>query len=200
MANKKDSSSYRSLSAFDPDSSNLNTLIETPKGSRNKFKYDEKHSLFKLGGVLPLGAVFPFDFGFIPTTLGDDGDPLDVLILMDDPAFPGCLVPGRLIGVVEANQTEDEQTHRNDRLIAVAVDSRSHSRVHTLGDLNTNFIDEIEHFFVSYNEIKGKHFEVLGRFGPERARRIVEEGIKRFNQPLGSKTGSSKGKKTGKKG
>src|SRR5215212_9852523 len=107
------------LQAFDPDSGDLNVIIETPKGQRNKFKYDEKSGLYKLGGVLPAGAVFPFDFGFAPSTLGGDGDPLDVLLLMDEPAFAGCLVPARLVGVIEAEQTEKGNTARNDRLIAV---------------------------------------------------------------------------------
>src|SRR6185295_6553872 len=106
MAHKNDKDTYMTLTAFDSDSKLLNAIIETPKGSRNKFSYDQKHGLFVLGGVLPLGAVFPFDFGYIPGTLGGDSDPLDVLVLMDEPAFTGCLVPARLIGVIEANQTE----------------------------------------------------------------------------------------------
>lgn len=115
------------LSAYQSASDELNVIIETPKGSRNKFNYDEDYNLFKLGGVLPAGAVFPFDFGFIPSTIGGDGDPLDVLLLMDEPAFPGCLVSSRLIAVIEAEQTErDGETTRNDRLIAVAADSRAH--------------------------------------------------------------------------
>src|SRR5215212_5502023 len=119
-----------SLSAYGSDSNELNVIIEAPKGSRNKFNYDEEHQLFKLGGVLSLGAVFPFDFGFIPSTLGGDGDPLDVLLLMDEPAFPGCLVPSRLVAVIEAEQTERDGTRtRNDRLIAVASDSRTHKEV-----------------------------------------------------------------------
>ena len=167
-----------SLSAFEAGSEELNVLVETPKGNRNKFKYDESRGLFKLSGLLPVGAVFPFDFGFIPSTLGGDGDPLDVLILMDEPAFPGCLVPARLIGVIEADQTEDGETKRNDRLIAVAIDSRTHNDIQTLDDLNENLVNDIEHFFVSFNEAKGKQFEPLGRFGPERAKKVVEEGIK----------------------
>src|ERR1044072_6302036 len=188
-----------SLPAFDADSEDLNVLIETPKGSRNKFKYDEKRGLFKLSGVLPVGAVFPFDFGFIPSTLGGDGDPLDVLILMDEPAFPGCLIPARLIGVIEADQTEEGETRRNDRLIAIAVDSRTHRDIRTLEDLNELLVDEIEHFFISYNEAKGKQFEPLGRYGPERARMVVEEGMKpltkkRSRPSKGSNKKSSKPK------
>jgi inorganic pyrophosphatase len=171
------------LDAFDADSGELNVIIETPKGSRNKFNYDEERGLFKLGGVLPAGAVFPFDFGFVPSTTGGDGDPLDVLLLMDEPAFTGCLVMARLLGVIEAEQTErDGETVRNDRLIAVASEARTHREVRSLQKLNENLIDEIEHFFISYNEIKGKQFKPLGRFGPTRATRLVEEGRERFRQ------------------
>jgi inorganic pyrophosphatase len=168
------------LGAFHDDEE-LNVIIETPKGSRNKFNYDEGLGLFKLGGVLPAGASFPFDFGFVPSTVGGDGDPLDVLVLMDEPAFPGCLVRARLVGVVEAEQTErDGETTRNDRLIAVAAESRLHKGVRTLNALGPALLDEIEHFFVSYNDFKGKRFNPLGRFGPRKASALVEEGMKEF--------------------
>ena len=172
---------FSELSATDSHSGEVNVIIETPKGSRNKFDYDEERGLFKLGGVLPAGAVFPFDFGFVPSTLGEDGDPLDVLVLMDEPAFAGCLVPSRLIGVIEAEQTErDGATSRNDRLIAVAENSRDHDDVRSLDQVSQNLVAEIEHFFVSYNTIKGKQFKPLGRFGPERAGQLVEEGAQRL--------------------
>lgn len=170
------------LNALDEESGHVNAIIDTPKGSRNKFKYDEKISMFKLGGALPLGAVFPFDFGYIPSTKAADGDPLDILILMDDPAFVGCLVPAKLIGVIEAEQTEGQRTTQNDRLIAVAADSRNHSHIRFLGDLNSNLIHEIERFFVSYNETKGKKFEILGRFGPDRAGALIDAAVRKFNQ------------------
>jgi inorganic pyrophosphatase len=171
--------SFTRLKAFAKDSEELNVIIDTPKGSRNKFTYDEEHGLFKLGGVLPAGAIFPFDFGFLPNTLGGDGDPLDVLVLMDEAAFAGCLVPSRLIGVIEAEQTErDGEILRNDRLIAVAANSRYHRHINSLSDINEMLVDEIVHFFVSYNEFKGKSFRPLGRFGPERAERIVREGMR----------------------
>ena len=162
------------------DDGDLNAVVDTTKGSRNKFAYDEQLGLFKLAGVLPAGASFPYDFGFVPSTLGDDGDPLDVLILMDEPAFVGCLVPARLIGVIEAEQTErDGETGRNDRLIAVAVDSRSHEALRSLGDVADNLLHEIEHFFVSYNDAKGKVFTPLRRAGPQRATTLVHEGAER---------------------
>ena len=170
------------LEAFDSDSGTLNAIVDTPKGSRNKFKYDEESQLFKLGGTLPLGTVFPFDFGYIPSTKGEDGDPLDVLILMDEPAFTGCLIPAKLIGIIEAQQTESGETARNDRLIAVAANSHNHSHIRFIGDLNSNLIHEIERFFISYNHTKGKEFEVLGRHGPERAVELVKNGVKAFNR------------------
>jgi inorganic pyrophosphatase len=169
--------SFQELGAFDQETRELNVVIETPQGSRNKFNFDEKRGIFKLGGVLPAGASFPFDFGFVPATLGQDGDPLDVLVLMDEPAFAGCLVPCLLIGVIEANQTErNGDTMRNDRLIAVAANSHTHSHIQELRDLSPNLLEEIEHFFVSYNEIKGKHFEPLHRRGAQAAKKLVEQG------------------------
>jgi inorganic pyrophosphatase len=160
------------LPAFDQDG-NRQVIVETPKGSRNKFKYEPEVGLFRLSGVLPLGANFPFDFGFVPCTSAPDGDPLDVLVLMDEPAFVGCLVSARLIGLLEADQTEDGQTTRNDRLIGVAAASRDHRDIQRLEDLNPNLLAEIEHFFVSYNTAKGKEFRIRARHGPDRAREIV---------------------------
>jgi inorganic pyrophosphatase len=172
------------LDAFDSETELLNVIIDTPKGSRNKFSYDEKLGLFKLSGVLPVGAVFPFDFGFIPSTQGGDGDPLDVLLLLDESAFTGCLIPARLLGMIKAEQTEREgATERNDRLIAVAADSATHSDLKALKDLNKALLEQIEHFFISYNVIKGKEFKPIGRFGPERAERVVRDGIKKFAKP-----------------
>jgi inorganic pyrophosphatase len=169
------------LRTFDEESAELNAVIETPKGSRNKYDYEEKQGVFKLGGVLPSGASFPFDFGFIPSTLGEDGDPLDVLVLMDEAAFAGCLVSVRLLGIVEAEQTErDGQTMRNDRFIAVASHYRQQEDLHELEDLAPNLMDEIEHFFISYNTIKGKVFKPLQRSGPARALELLAEGQARL--------------------
>ncbi len=151
-------------------------MIDTPKGSRNKFAWDEELELFELGGVLPAGAVFPYDFGFIPNTRGEDGDAIDILVLMDEPAFTGCLLMSRLLGVIEAEQTEtDGKVERNDRLIAVAAKSRTHGQVKSLDQINEALIDEIEHFFVSYNAAKGKKFKPLRRSGPDRAKQLVQE-------------------------
>jgi inorganic pyrophosphatase len=163
----------------------LNVVIETPKGSPHKYTFDEEYGLFLLSGLLAAGAVFPFDFGFVPSTLGGDGDPLDVLVLMDAPGAVGCLVPSRLVGVIVAEQTEDDGPERNDRLIAVASHSRRHRSVRALDDLSGDLLEEIEHFFVSYNAIKGKEFRSLSKEGPERARALVEEAIERAREEQG---------------
>ena len=175
---KNSNNAFEKIKPFDVESGDLNVIIDTPKGSRNKYAYDEKLGLFVLKGVLTVGHSFPYDFGFIPNTKGGDGDPLDVLVLMDEPAFAGCLVPSRLVGVIEAEQTEkDGKTERNDRLIAVASNSKIHENVKSINDLNETLVDQIEHFFISYNEAKGKKFNPLGRFGAIKAKRVVEEGI-----------------------
>ena len=156
----------------------VNAVIETPMGSRNKFKYDEDMGFFALSGVLPQGMMFPHAFGFIPRTKAADGDPEDVLVILDEPVFPGCIVPSRLLGVIEAEQTEDGKTERNDRLIAVSASSRELSNVESLSDLNPVMIKEIEKFFVNYNEEKGKKFKVLARRGPQQAMKLLKKSLK----------------------
>src|SRR5262245_64573781 len=138
------------LPTRNPDSGLLNVIVETPKGYRNKYKYDEEHDLWRLSKVLPLGASFPFDFGFLPSTRGEDGDPLDVLVLVDEPTFPGCVVPARLIGVLEAEQIQEGKTVRNDRFVAVVETPYNPPAFHTLHELSSQCLAEIEHFFISY--------------------------------------------------
>jgi|GEM_PF-573361 len=132
----------------------IEVVIETPKGSRNKFKYDVNSRRLKLSKVLPEGMVFLFDFGFVPSTKGADGDPLDVLVLMDAPAFPGCLVECRLVGMLEAEQTKGQRKIRNDRLIAVANQSLRYSDIHHLRDLNRTLVKQIEAFFINYQKAR----------------------------------------------
>jgi inorganic pyrophosphatase len=135
------------LSTFDTETEDLNVIIETPRGNRNKFDFDEEHKLFKLAKVLPEGMVFPFEFGFIPSTRGEDGDPLDILVLMDAPTTAGCLLTARLVGAIEASQTNDDGTCRNDRLIAIATHAHIHGEAKTISDLDPKTVDEIEGIF-----------------------------------------------------
>lgn len=168
------------LDAWDPESGALNVIIETPKGSRNKLKYDAAQGLFELSKVLPRGTVFPFDFGFIPSTVGDDGDPLDVLVLMDEPVPPGCKIAARLLGVIEAEQGKDGKLERNDRLIAVAQHCHDHEQTHSIKELGERLMSEIEHFFISYNEMEGKQFKPVARHGPHAAGKLVKKAVKRL--------------------
>jgi inorganic pyrophosphatase len=170
------------LQARDAQSERFRVVIETPRGSRNKFKYDEELGLFVLDKVLPPGTVFPFDFGFLPSTRGDDGDPLDVLVLMEEAAFPGCVVPARLIGILEAEQTDQEKTVRNDRLIAVLEARFNRPEIESLKELSGQQLDAVEQFFVSYNRLEGRQFKPLGRHGPKRALAAVQEGMRNFEQ------------------
>lgn len=156
--------------------STIDVVIETPKGSRNKYAYNEKKEQFRLKKILPAGAVFPFDFGYIPGTKGEDGDPLDVLVIMDEPAFPGCLVECRLIGALKAKQGKNGDMVRNDRLIAISVESRMYQDLHEIEHLNQNVLNEIEHFFQSYNQMEGKEFKSTGWTDASEAMKLIKAG------------------------
>jgi inorganic pyrophosphatase len=165
------------LPTFDPKSKALNAVIETPQGSRNKFKFKPECGVFELHFVLPAGSVFPYDFGYIPGTLGEDGDPLDVLILMDDPVFAGCVVPSRLVGVMEAEQLEDGTRERNDRLIAVALQTHEKREIDNLKDIDSELLKELAQFFTSYNAMRGKEFNLLAYKGPRQATKLLKQGM-----------------------
>lgn len=171
--------SLQHLAPYDDDE-NVIAVIETPKGKRTKLAFDDARQAFVVQKVLPEGMSFPFDFGFIPSTLADDGDPVDVLVLMDEPVPTGTVVPLRLVGVIEARQTEKDGTvNENDRLVAVACACELFRDVKALADLPKAVVEQIEHFFVAYNEQEGKRFELRGRHGRKRARALLEQGLAR---------------------
>lgn len=167
---------------WNPKKRECKAIVETPKGRRNKFDYDPEFDLFALGGLLPEGLAFPFDFGFVPSTVGGDGDPLDVVILLDEPAHVGCVLDIRLIGVIEAEQSDKKKRTRNDRLVAVAIHSYSHEDLHSIDDIGKTVVDQLEEFFISYNKSRGKKFRVKGRHGPKRAAELLEAGRARFSE------------------
>ena len=165
------------LKPFDADEKQLlRVIIETPKGSRNKFAFNPQEHLFELKKVLPSGMTFPYDFGFIPSTKADDGDPVDVLVLMDEPAFPGCALSCRPIGVIQGEQGSKKKKVRNDRILAVEKDAHSWAKVNTPDDLGKQFCRELETFFVNYHELSGEKYRVIGLKGPEQARKLVKSG------------------------
>src|ERR1700682_306163 len=142
------------MKPVDSKSGYLNVIIETPKGSRNKFKYNEEHGLFMFDKALPIGQSFPFDFGFLPSTIGEDADPLDVAVLTNEPTFVGCLVVAKLLGVIEADQTADGKTNRNDRFVAVPIEAKSQKpsaqspSMQSIDTLASNLAENISRFFV----------------------------------------------------
>ncbi len=171
---------YDHIPPFDKETQLLNVVIETPKGSCCKNDYDPALGVFRIKKCLPLGAHFPYDFGYIPGTLGEDGDPLDILLISHHPTFVGCLVPVYLIGVLEAEQTEKKKnkTIRNDRLIGSLEFCADEPRTKSIKDFSKQMLEELEDFFVYYNQLEGRKFMLLGWHGPKRAQTLLEEGIK----------------------
>lgn len=157
----------------------LQVVIETPRCSRNKYSFDPEQRVFRLKSLLPAGMVFPWDFGFVPGTLGGDDDALDALVLMDEPAFPGCVVLVRLLGAMEAEQTQGGRTFRNDRLITVAETSELFAKLQTLDDLPHKVLIEIDEFFTNYHRLLGKPSRTLGWKAPAAAQRLINEARRR---------------------
>ncbi|MBV8050280.1 MAG: inorganic diphosphatase [Acidobacteriaceae bacterium] len=156
----------------------MRVVIETPKGSRNKFAFNPDERVFELTRTLPAGMEFPYDFGFVPSTEADDGDPIDVLVLMDEPAFPGCVLMCRPIGVIEGEQIGNKKPTRNDRIVAVQQDAHSWADIKKVEDLGNHFQQELEQFFVNYHRLSGKRYRFLAMKGPEHARKLVKAGMR----------------------
>lgn len=167
------------LPPFDKKSRALNIIVETPKNDRIKYKYNEKYGMFQFDKTLPYGFSFPFEFGFVPSTTGGDGDPLDVLVLSDESTFPGCLVLGQVLGVLQAEQREGKKVNRNDRLVAIPLSVKTQEPMTPTRMLDKALISDITKFFISYNEMQGKKFKSLGFGSRERALQLVEEARKR---------------------
>ena len=167
------------LKPFDSrDKQLLKIVVETPKGSRNKFAFNPKEHIFELKKVLPAGMAFPYDFGFAPSTKADDGDPVDVLVLMDEPAFPGCALMCRPIGVIEGEQGSKKNWERNDRIVAIEKDAHSWADIKSIGDLGKEFCRELEEFFVNYHRLSNNEYRILGIKGPDHARKLVRSKMR----------------------
>jgi len=159
----------------------LRVVIETPKGSRNKYAFDSKEKVFELKTVPPVGMDFPYDFGFVPSTKADDGDPVDVLVLMDEPAFTGCVLKCHVIGIIEGEQGDKKDKERNDRVVAVEKENHSWADIKHIDDLGKQFLEELEEFFVNYHKLSGERYRVIATKGPTQAWKCIEKG-RRANQ------------------
>jgi len=154
-----------------------NIVIETPRNSREKYSYDEESKSFYLKKLLPAGMCFPYDFGFIPNTKGEDGDPVDALILSEFGTFPGCRIACRLIGALLAEQAEKNKMIRNDRFFFVPCISMVYKHIKSIRDFPKSFMKELLFFFINYNEEKGKEFKVLDVISREKAKNILKNFI-----------------------
>ena len=162
------------------DEGTVNVLVETPTGSRDKFDLDHELGLFEWSMQLPSGMLFPFAFGFVPGTLADDGDPLDIVLLVEGVFPQGTLVPARLIGVLRARQDEDDDGEvdtRNDRVLAVPTLANSFGNVRDVGDLRDGYYDELVAFFEQYNRLIGRSFEPGEAGDREAAYHMLDEAI-----------------------
>ena len=183
---RKSTPSLAELPYRDRETGDITVVVETPRASHNKYKYDPDCRALRLGAVVGEGLAFPYDFGFIPSTVGDDGDPLDVLLFLDHGVPPSTVVIARLIGVLEVRQRleKERKWQRNDRFFAVATHAHSHQHLKTLADLRPHLVEEIESFFTHYAGLNGKQLEVLARKGPRRAEKLVKAGARRFERDL----------------
>jgi len=161
------------LPTFHAKTGAIHVIVESPRGSRNKYVYDEASALLRLKKVLPAGMSFPFNFGFVPGTRGGDGDPLDAVILFDEPLIPGSFVHGRILGAILAKQKRKAGYIRNDRLI---VEPIVDSTPQKLCDFR-NVLNEMEKFFVTSHQLEGRDFKVIKCVGKREARSLVDAAI-----------------------
>ncbi len=167
-------------------------VIETPRGCRNKYKFDEESGRMKLSKVMPEGMVFPYDFGFFPGTQSDDGDPLDVLVLNDEPTFPGFQIDCRPIGAILARQHDKGgEEVENDRIIAVAEASFLYAGVHELAELEPKVLKQVEDFFVNYQKVREVQVFVKGHAEAKEANRFVEHASIRHRRSGPSKSAAA---------
>ncbi len=154
----------------------VNAVIEVPGGQANKYEYDKVLHVFRLDRPLYASVHYPGDYGFIPSTLAADGDALDILVLILEPTFAGCLVEARPVGVLEML----DQRVPDEKILAVAVSSPAHMGIREHTDLAPHVLREIEHFFAIYKELEGKRTEVLGWQNKVQAQKVIRECYKRF--------------------
>jgi inorganic pyrophosphatase len=169
---------YLSLPIGDGAPNEVNAVIEIPRGATNKYEYDKKLNVFRLDRNLHSAVHYPGDYGFIPSTLSLDGDPLDVLVLVDAPSFPGCLMSVRPIGVLQMI----DQGKEDEKVLAVGITNPVLKDVHDHEELYPHLLLEIEHFFTVYKELEAKTTRVVGWQNAEVARSIVTECQERFGK------------------
>ena len=172
---------YLALPAGDGAPAEVNAVIEIPRGDTNKYEYDKQLHVFRLDRNLYSPVHYPGDYGFIPSTLSEDGDPLDVLVLVDAPSFTGCVMEVRPIGALRMIDQDSE----DEKILAVGVNNPIYKNVKEYRELYPHLLLEIEHFFSVYKELEAKRTRVKGWEDASKARKIVTESQQRYAKKKG---------------
>ena len=167
---------YLTLPIGDAAPDEVNAVIEIPRGQTNKYEYDKQLHVFRLDRNLYSPVHYPGDYGFIPSTLSDDGDPLDVLVLVDAPGFTGCLMTVRPVGMLKMV----DQGREDEKILAVGTNNPIFKDVREYKNLYPHLLREIEHFFSIYKELEAKTTQIVGWFDADEARRIIVESQARY--------------------
>ncbi len=157
-------------------------VVETPRGSRAKFDYDPNLETFTLSKSLLTGLTYPHDWGFVPSTKAEDGDPIDIMVVHDAATFPGIVLTCRLIGILLIKQESKGKIERNDRLFAVPRDSHSEQALKDVSDLSKPIRQELEEFFKATDELEDKKLDIIGWKGPKAAVRAIKKASKSFKK------------------
>ncbi|PSO44049.1 inorganic diphosphatase [Candidatus Saccharibacteria bacterium SW_7_54_9] len=165
--------SLEDVTAGDSAPDEVNVVIEIPQGCGNKYEYDKDMGMLKLDRVQPTTMKQPYDYGFIPDTLSDDGDPLDALIVIEEPLYPNVVVPCRTVGVLKMIDDGDY----DEKLICVAADDKQYDHVRSLEDLGEHFQKKIAHYFQHYKDLQNKEVEISGWGDVDEAHEITRTAI-----------------------
>ena len=164
------------------DDGDVHVVVETPRGSRVKFAYDPKLETFILSKSLLTGLTYPHDWGFVPSTKADDGDPLDIMVIHDATTFPGIVLTCRVIGILQIQQKSKGTAERNDRLFAVPRRSHSEQGLRDVRDLSKPIREELEKFFMATDELEDKKLDILGWKGAKTAMKAIKDSAASFSK------------------
>jgi inorganic pyrophosphatase len=182
MARRLTASDYMMISPGTDIPSVVNMIVEIPKGRRNKFEVDKNTGLIKLDRYLYSSSVYPGDYGFIPQTLAADGDPLDILVMVNEPTFSGCLIEARVVGMFRMKDKGADDF----KVLGVPNPDPLFAQIKKLEDVPPHFLREVEHFFGTYKQLEGAHTESLGWIGAEESTQEVRDSVDRFRASLGN--------------
>lgn len=187
---------FKSLPAGKNPPKVLNAIIEVPRGERNKYEFDPDLGVFKLDRVLYASVHYPTGYGFIPQTLAEDGDPLDVMVMTHGATFTGCLIEVRPIGMLKMSDDKG----LDHKILSVPINDPIYANVRRLADISSHLPTEIEHFFSVYKELEGKAVESFGWYDFFTAEQTILESMKAYKAALEEKEGKKKDKKKSKSG